>query len=126
MIIVLQNGLSTEYFDLLRSSRDYSFTFSLSRWRNNSGSPIWISGLTTSTEIKQTKKQREEDERILENSRCARHGIVRTGFGHDGNAGCREAGRVLPQRLQFVGSAKLQLFDHGAMSGGGLRTQRLL
>ena len=65
MTIVLQNGLSTEYFDPLRSARDYSFTLFLCRWRNNSGSPIWTSVLTTSTEINKQKSREKKMKEFL-------------------------------------------------------------
>src|SRR6266436_3941512 len=45
---------------------------------------------------------------------------VRVGLGCDGDTGRREPGRVLPR------GTSLQLRDNGAMSGGGLRTQRRL
>ena len=51
---------------------------------------------------------------------------VRVGLGCDGDTGRREPGRVLPRGIRFGRNTSLQLRDNGAMSGGGLRTQRRL
>jgi len=48
---------------------------------------------------------------------------VRVGLGCDGDTGRREPGRVLPRGIRFGRNTSL---DNGAMSGGGLRTQRRL
>jgi hypothetical protein len=51
---------------------------------------------------------------------------VRVGLGCDGDTGRREPGRVLPRGIRFGRDTSLQLRNNGAMSGGGLRTQRRL